>query len=131
MENPVEYVRIIENVLLRPRGIEDELTVLADDKPFYAHHITAVMPEWTRLFSQQSFRRLLTQTIEAECPAHLSVTTLWCGHETLDSVDQLIPKLQTERAAYFEGTVTAEQLNNTSDELRSLLFSARVAQSDG
>ena len=131
LENPVEYVRIIENVLLRPRGIKDELTVLADDKPFYAHHITAVMPGWTRLFSQQSFRRLLTQTIEAECPAHLSVTTLWCGQETLDSVDQLIPKLQTERAAYFEGTVTAEQLNNTSDELRSWLFSARVAQSDG
>ena len=79
-----EGLHVVEHVLLRPLGPSpdhDRLDGLPAD--FYALRLTAVFPAWTARCAQPNFRRLADETVQINCPAHVSARCLWLGFEAL------------------------------------------------
>lgn len=69
-------IRIVEHILLRPRGSADQL---GHDVPedFYSFRISIVFSSSFAQFANMEFRKLAEETVHLNCPAHIHPEIFW------------------------------------------------------
>lgn len=83
---------LAENILLRPRQAGDE-ELLPDEtcddggcdtkEDIYSFRMNVVLPAWTSQANDPNFRRLVTQTLRLETPAHILLKFYWVDRKQL------------------------------------------------
>jgi hypothetical protein len=119
-----EGMHVIEHVLLRPwKGGDPNIP---DD--FYPYRLTAVFPAWTARGQDASFRRVASETLALNAPAHLRLQTLWLDAPAMQRFERSyaawLEAKQAHCAAVLAGDdeQAAQRLEDWARLLRWLLW---------
>ncbi|MCA9735657.1 MAG: hypothetical protein H6696_01765 [Deferribacteres bacterium] len=128
---PAEGFHLVEHVLLRPHGQDNELFAVyvpPDCKTCsgfmdpYSFRLTAVVPAWPKRFRDRDFRHFFEKTLRLEAPAHTHVKICWVSREHMaDFEDKYWPWLEASSSFH----TTEDQLAPLRDALLSSLGSLR------
>jgi hypothetical protein len=72
-----EGFHLVEHMLLRPRGNNDEHKRAGIKEDFYPFRVSLVFPSWTARFDDREFRKFAEETVCATLPAHVFPEFLW------------------------------------------------------
>ncbi len=72
-----EGFHLVEHMLLRPHGDNDEHRRAGVKDDFYPFRVSVVFPSWTARFEDREFRKFAEETVCATLPAHVYPEFLW------------------------------------------------------
>jgi hypothetical protein len=131
LQATAEGMHLVEHLLLRPLGAAP--TPARRSHVLVAHQLTVVFSGWTARGAAPRFRRLATQLLAREAPAHLRCQILW-----LDAAQMLAFETQWQawlaaRRAYALALLTTQApatapLDAISTRLRESLRAQLLAQ---
>jgi len=87
-----EGLHVIEHLLLQP-----EPTDTTDSLPleFYNGRITVLCPGWTARFADRGFQQLVSETLQLNCPAHLSCQVIFINFKQMNYFERLFKYWRT------------------------------------
>ncbi len=72
-----EGFHLVEHMLLRPHGDNDEHKRAGIKDDFYPFRVSVVFPSWTARFDDREFRKFAEETVCTTLPAHVYPEFLW------------------------------------------------------
>jgi len=114
-------IHIIEHILLRPIGASNHARHdIAND--FYSFRLSIVIQACHGPFANLGFRKLLAETIQLNCPAHIYPEIFWLESAQASQFDSLYNYWFAAKCAV---NTSAERLNSASAELILFLVNNR------
>ncbi|MBU1310898.1 MAG: hypothetical protein KKE30_15350 [Gammaproteobacteria bacterium] len=104
-----EGLHLVEHVLLL--SAKARARVPAD---FYAGRITILCPNWTARFADAGFQQLVSESLQLNCPAHLSCQVLFISFERMHRFERLFKywrsAMKAQQGAVAETVALAQYL---------------------
>jgi hypothetical protein len=111
-----EGLHMVEHVLLRPVGQSTLHAALNLPQEFYGLRFSVVFPAWPVRCHQANFRRLASETVHINAPAHLAGQCLWLGFAAMRHFEATYEEWLQARLAFANepGSEPAARLNRAA-----------------
>lgn len=113
-----EGFHIVEHILLRPLASDSIFDAEIPDD-FYSFTISAVFPDWTARFHDETFRRLAEETVQTNCPAHIYPEFHWLDFQRMQEFEGLYQQwLETK----CSGDASEQEIDSASAQLTQFIL---------
>ena len=116
-----EGMHVVEHLLLRPVGASASHQMAGVDAEFWPQRVTAVFPLWPARSQELNFRKLATETVQLNCPAHVDAHCVWLDFRRMGEFERVYEAWLAARMAWCRGAPDDDKarvrLNHSAAEL--------------